>query len=288
MKKKLIKEDSNKFYLYNPVPIIKQEAVEVIKRILRVHGISFEFGKTADLNQLDSVNKMRMKDYINRIVKFKEIRGHSFEGLMCGIYNGELNTDKSGSWDYRVDIGTVEQKYIEDDGESPVIGGYKNVFSKLSEESIKIIENVISKYNETNIFLIEDPDITQIKKEILSYMIADVVCISTRLPGKIRNHYFTKETFIETFSKASNCSAPKQKGANQIRIKSSAVRSEGRTFDIIIPRISQKEYDDYLTINQQENDISKIFGPFSTKIRPDILKWIKDNKDTFKDLVNSI
>jgi hypothetical protein len=286
--KKVIKEDKNKFYLYNPIPIVKQEATEVIKRIMMVHGMSFEFGKTADLNQLDTVNKMRMKDYINRIVKYKEIRGHSFEGLMCGIYNGELNKDKSGSWDYRVDIGTVEQKYIEDDGESPVIGGYKTVLSKMGENVNQIVNKVMSDYNETNLFLIEDPEIVDIKKLILQNIIADVVCVSTKLPDRIRSHYFTKEQFVEVFSRASNCSAPKQKGGHQIRIKSSAVRTQGNTFDIVVPRISQKEYDQFLTINQEENEISKIFGPYSNKIRPDMLKWIKDNKQQFKDLVNLI
>ena len=115
-----------------------------------------------------------------------------------------------------------------------------------------------------------------------------VVCISTKLPDRIRNHYFTKDNFIQIFSDANNCSAPKQKGVNQLRIKSSAVRNNSVTFDIIIPKISQKEYDDFLNINQEEQGISQIFGPFATKIRPDILKWIKDNKESFKDLVNSL
>ena len=151
--RKVIKEDKNKFYLYNPIPIVKQEASEVIQRILRTHGLAFEFGKDTDLNQLDTVNKMRMKDYINRIVKYKEIRGHAIEGLMCGLYNGSLNTTQAGSWDYSVLPGTVEQKYIEDEGESPVIGGYKQVLTSLGPEVNAIVKNVTEKYNESNIFI---------------------------------------------------------------------------------------------------------------------------------------
>ena len=286
--KKIIKEDKNKFYLYNPIPIVKQEAAEVIQRILRTHDFSFEFGKDVDLNQLDTVNKMRMKDYINRIVRYKEIRGHAVEGLMCGIYNGNLNTTQSGSWDYSVLPGTVEQKYIEDEGESPVIGGYKQVLTGLGPEVNAIVKNVTEKYNESNIFLINDDELIDIKKNVLAGMTADIVCISTKIVDRIRSYYFTKENFIEIFSDANNCSAPKQKGGNQLRIKSSAVRSQGVTFDIIIPKISQKEYDDFLNINQEEQAIAQVFGPFSNKIRPDILKWIKDNKEQFKDLVNSL
>jgi hypothetical protein len=286
--KKLIKEDKNKFYLYNPIPIVKQEASEVIQRILRTHGLSFEFGKDVDLNQLDTVNKMRMKDYISRIVKYKEIRGHAIEGLMCGLYNGSLNTTQAGSWDYSVVPGTVEQKYIEDEGESPVIGGYKQVLTSLGPEVNAIVKNVTEKYNESNIFLINDEELTEIKKNVLAGMTADIVCISTKIVDRIRSYYFTKENFIEIFSDANNCSAPKQKGGNQLRIKSSAVRSQGITFDIIVPKISQQEYDEFLNINQEEQAVAQIFGPFSNKIRPDILKWIKNNKEQFKDLVNSL
>jgi hypothetical protein len=286
--KKLIKEDKNKFYLYNPIPIVKQEASEVIQRILRTHGLSFEFGKDVDLNQLDTVNKMRMKDYINRIVKYKEIRGHAIEGLMCGLYQGNLNNSQSGSWDYSVAPGTVEQKYVEDEGESPVIGGYKQVLTSLGPEVNAIVKNVTEKYGESNIFLINDDDLTEIKKNVLAGMTADIVCISTKIIDRIRSYYFTKENFINIFSDASNCSAPKQKGGNQLRIKSSAVRSQGITFDIIVPKISQKEYDDFLNINQEEQAVAQIFGPFSNKIRPDILKWIKNNQEQFKDLVNTL
>ena len=286
--KKIIKEDKNKFYLYNPIPIVKQEAAEVIQRILRTHDFSFEFGKDVDLNQLDTVNKMRMKDYINRIVRYKEIRGHAIEGLMCGIYNGNLNTSQSGSWDYSVAPGTVEQKYIEDEGESPVIGGYKQVLTSLGPEVNDIVKNVTEKYSESNIFLINDEELTDIKKNVLAGMTADIVCISTKIADRIRSYYFTKDNFIEIFSDANNCSAPKQKGGNQLRIKSSVVRSQAITFDIMIPKISQKEYDDFLNINQEEQAVAQIFGPFSKKIRPDILKWIKDNKEQFKDFVNSL
>jgi len=286
--KKIIKEESTKFYLYNPIPLVKQEASEVIKRIMRVHGFDFEFGKDVDLNQLDTVNKMRMKDYINRIVKYKEVRGHAIEGLMCGLYNGKLNEVKSGSWDYMTSIGTVEQKYVEDISESPVIGGYKHVIKELTQEEQDVLKNSIEQFGETNIFLNSDPNITEIKMKVLSFMTAEVVCISTKLPDRIRNYYFTKENFVNIFSDANNCSAPKQKGGNQLRIKSSAVRGQGITFDIIIPTLTPEDEEKYLNINQEEQAVAQIFGPFSNKIRPDILKWIKDNKEQFKDLVNSL
>ena len=42
-KKKLITEEvKNKFYLYNPIPIVKQEAVFVIQEILKSRNLNWE------------------------------------------------------------------------------------------------------------------------------------------------------------------------------------------------------------------------------------------------------
>jgi hypothetical protein len=77
-KKKLINEEGkNKFYLYNPIPIVKQEAVYVIQEILDAYELNFDWGQDVNLNSLNVVNRLRFEDYINRIVKYKEIRGHA-------------------------------------------------------------------------------------------------------------------------------------------------------------------------------------------------------------------
>ena len=126
-KKKLItEEDKNIFYLYNPIPIVKQEATFVIQEILKSRNLNFEWGENVDLNTFDVVNRMRFKDYINRVVKYKEIRGHAIEGLMAGLFGGVLNESKSGVWDYEIRQGQVEQKFLNDSNESPSIGGFTN------------------------------------------------------------------------------------------------------------------------------------------------------------------
>jgi hypothetical protein len=286
--RKVIREDATKFYLYNPIPIVKQEASEVIQRILRTHGISFEFGQDVDLNQLDTVNKMRMKDYIVRVLKYKEVRGHNIEGLMCGLFNGKLNDKKSGEWDYVIPQGTVEQKYVESLSESPVVGSYKSILFSFPDEVLRTIANITDKYGEKNIFLINDSELDVFKKMILEKMIVNIVCVSTKGIQKISNYYFTKEDFMNVFIDANNCAAPKQKDSYQLRMKSSTIASKAKKFDILIPKISQKEYTDYLSVSGEEQQVAQIFGPFSNKIRPDILKWINDNKESFKELVNSL
>jgi hypothetical protein len=286
--KKIIKENEKKFYLYNPIPIVKQEASEVIKRILNAHNISFQFGETVNLNELDTVNKMRMRDYINRVIKYKEVRGHAIEGLMVGLFDGQFNKEQMGSWDYMVRQGTVEQKYIEDINESPSIGAFKNIIDGLPQKDSDEIRNILSKYESQNIFLINDPELEKYKRNILETMLTDIICVTTKSLTKLVNYYFTKEDFISYAIDAKNIAAPKNKNSLQLRIKSGLLTSKANKFEIIIPSISQKEYDDYMKEDSEEIRISKIFGPYYNKIRPDILKWIKNNKDLFKDSVNQL
>ena len=42
-------------------------------------------------------------------------------------------------------------------------------------------------------------------------------------------------------------------------------------FEIVIPKVNPKEYEEYLSVTEDKGRISKIFGPFSNKIRPDVL-----------------
>ena len=46
--------------------------------------------------------------------------------------------------------------------------------------------------------LVKLEELTDIKKQVLNGMVAEVVCISTKLEDRIRNNYFTKDNFIET------------------------------------------------------------------------------------------
>jgi hypothetical protein len=50
----------------------------------------------------------------------------------------------------------LPEKYVEDDGESPVIGGYKQILTALGPEVNAIVKNITEKYGESNIFLIND------------------------------------------------------------------------------------------------------------------------------------
>ena len=283
-------ENSKLFYLYNPIPIIKQEASVVIQNILKSKKITYTFGEDVDLNEMDTVNRMRFRDYINRIVKYKEVRGHAIEGLMAGLFDGVLNETKSGLWDYQVRPGQVEQKFVNDMSENPSIGSFTSLITKLGGESVANIKNIIENlgYTGTNLFLVNDDELTPYKTQILNDMLVDITCVTTKFGNKLVSYYLTKENAVELFSDANNIYNPRKKGSNELRVSLKTFVENGNMFEIIIPKVNQKEYEEYLLITQNKSQVSKIFGPFANKIRPDVLNWIIANKEEFKNAVNSL
>lgn len=287
---KLISESNKLFYLYNPIPIVKQEAAVVIQNILKSKKITYTFGEDVDLNELDVVNKMRFKDYINRVVKYKEIRGHAIEGLMAGLFDGILNESKSGLWDYQIRQGQVEQKYSNDMSENPSIGSFTNILNSLEPENINIIKNILEKYgvSGTNLFLVNDDELTPFKRQILEQMLVDIIAVTTKVGNNLVTSYIEKPEAIELFTDAKNIFNPRKKGGNELRVSLKTLVENGKTFKIITPSIKQKEYDEYLVVSGREGEVSKIFGEFSNKIRPDVLNWIVNNKEEFKRRVNQL
>ena len=292
-KKKLItEEDKNIFYLYNPIPIVKQEATFVIQEILKSRNLNFEWGENVDLNTFDVVNRMRFKDYINRVVKYKEIRGHAIEGLMAGLFGGVLNESKSGVWDYEIRQGQVEQKFLNDSNESPSIGGFTNALNSLGAEAIATIKNTLlnnrPEITGTNLFLINDNEITEYKKEILRKILVDITCITFDSADRLKTYYLTKENAVELFSDANNIRKPRKLSSNELRASSDVFINEGNSFDIIKAKVTPEEYKEYIEVTQKDIEVAKIFGPYGGKIRPDILNWIQKNKEEFKNLVNTL
>ena len=286
----IISEQNRYFYLYNPIPVIKQEAAYVIQNILKSKKITYVFGEDVDLNEMDVVNKMRFKDYITRVVKYKEVRGHAIEGLMAGLFDGVLNESKSGLWDYQIRQGQVEQKYSNNMSENPSIGSFTNILNSLGAENVNIIKNILEKYgvSGTNLFLVNDDELTPFKRQILEQMLVDIIAVTTKVGNNLVTSYIEKPQAIELFIDAKNVYNPRKKGGNELRVSLKTLLENGNTFKIIIPSINQKEYDEYLVISGEEDKVSKIFGDFSNKIRPDVLNWIINNKEEFKQRVNQL
>jgi hypothetical protein len=140
----------------------------------------------------------------------------------------------------------------------------------------------------TNLFLVNDDSLTEYKKEILRKILVDITSITFESDDRLKTYYLTKENAVELFSDASNIRKPRKLGSNELRVSSDVFIKKGSSFDIIKPIVTDEERKEYLEVSQRDEEVAKIFGPYGGKIRPDILNWIEQNKEEFKNLVNTL
>lgn len=284
------------FYLYSPIPLEKREASIVISRILRTNNFKFKIGENVDFNETfkdDSVNRMRFKDYFDRLRNSGDQRGFSVEGFMSGVFMGDINNIRRDSWDYVVDGRSIQQKHIEGN-DGPRIVSYKEVFNSLNED----LKNELKKYCDekelnyeelrSQLFTYELPEqFQEIKKIILEARIAfDFLIVSTFEDDRLCSYIIPKEKVKELCLNPKN--VRKGKSAYDLRLSRTSITEEGKKFEILKPTITKEEYNNFLNMDENKDKISKIFGKFSSKIRPDILDWIASQPEEFLKNAQSI
>lgn len=128
-------------HLYGSIPISKEKASVVISKIIknsRPEGF-FDLYDTNHViipwNKLH--DKLRFADYFDSLLTSKDIRGHNFEGLIAGLFGGEL-TRRGSRADVIIGDTSWSVKFLNSRSENPVLGSVK---SSLSPRLQSIIEN---------------------------------------------------------------------------------------------------------------------------------------------------
>lgn len=277
------------FYLYNPIPLEKHEANLVINLILKTNNIKYEIGQNIDLNESfkdDVVNRLRFKNYFERLEDSGDQRGYSIEGFMCGLFGGELNNIREDSWDFKVDDITIQQKHIASN-DNPRLISYKGIFNSLSGESIQKLNTFCEEHTDkeeeikSHLFTYELPtELNDIKKEILEKRILfDYLIISTFEGDKLISHLISKEKLIELCLNPENIR--RSKSIYNIRISKKTIIQHGKSFEIIKPSVTTEECGYLLTMDNKKRKTSEIFGEYGSKIRPDVLDWIASQPRKF-------
>lgn len=135
----------NLLHNFGSIPIQKTKASEVIQKILfDINGQTFNLDEVlttgsiiAPYNKLH--DKLRFADYFDSLLSEKEIRGHNFEGLIAGLFGGELSTSKTSRYDVKIGDRLISIKFLNDKSETPVLGSiksfaqtkYKQIFDEL-------------------------------------------------------------------------------------------------------------------------------------------------------------
>jgi len=282
---------------YGSIPINKDKANEIIQRIIGSEVkyskdsnhpsqyIKPVLGEDVNFNLMKSSNKVRIYEYLKSIIETKTIRGDSFEGLIAGLYNGELSKGKSTKYDVILYNGKkISVKFLDSIKERPVLGNIKtdiaNFFkSKKSEFKYKPLNDLLNEIGEDNSFyLLNDFAFSDVDYFLFGYpsdVNLDINCLLMSKEDLIKRYIYKSDVRY----------APKQKGSYQIRInieklltpdtKNSNIHFGFETdkfWTLISPTITEKDIE-YLTIDKNDT-ATKLFGTDKNRIRGSVLNSI--------------
>ena len=269
-------------HLYGSIPVSKQKSNVVIKKILyrnTTHADEPFFKLGEDINMISDApqDKVRFVDYFDSLINSKETRGHNFEGTIAGLYNGELSVPGE-KWDVSIQGKTWSVKFIDTSSKAPEIGRYKKIISDNN------LINSVDKYNGlTKIFRTSnDVYVDMLKEEIwysvISHGITGGWLIGYPYKGDIVMHMINLDSMRDLLFSGYTASPKGGLISFYSLALSSRYKNISKEYKIKIPKLNLKELKQ-LYLNKEENEWSKdIFGSYSNRIRPDVLRYIRENE----------
>ena len=142
------------------IPLDKTVSPRRIKEILSDDGVSFDLYQGADLNEEihREYNRVRFYEYSQQLLKAahsKGVRGHYFEGLLAGLFNGEVVSPMEGEMtdpkedvlingiNYSAKLVRAQDKKW---GTSSLLGGFKKaVIQRLVDRDIEVPDELLKR-----------------------------------------------------------------------------------------------------------------------------------------------
>lgn len=267
-------------HLYGGIPVPKEKSSIVIKKIVKADlNRSFKLGEDVLLNFCKPHDKIRFSDYFSSLLQDKDVRGHNFEGLIAGLFGGVLST-RGAKYDLTIDGKKYSVKFVDHKNKAPEIGRFKSIIEKKYKTNEKILDNG----GLTNVFRSDDK---KLKRTIWNAITSDIDGWILAYPDDINNPTKIVVNIVdkpEMFRIVSlgYVVAPKGGLADVYSLAlSSSYKTVGNfsTSNISIPMVSLDDLrNEYDTI-KSEDWSTNVFGNMAYKMRPDVLRYIRMNKD---------
>ena len=275
---------------YGAIPLNKEDATEIIQRIVGSevkystdpnHPSNFiqpVLGKDVDFNLMKPSNKVRIYNYLKSLITSKTIRGDSFEGLVAGLYDGEISDSKSSKYDVILNNEPNEKisvKFLDSNQERPVLGNIKkdimnfytlNPSKTLKSKSLNVILNKLGVDESSALLNAAFSDVTHF---LFAYPIPGTLDIKCLM--------ITRESLVERYIYESDLRyAPKQKGSYQIRVNINKLLAtkddDDMTWILKSPIISEQDFQ-YLSVGNVDV-AKKLFGTDKDRMRGSVLNSI--------------
>lgn len=307
------------FRFYTPIPLSRTQSSYVIKKIFEHYGVPY-FNvlndKEINLNNIGDnrhnkfKNSLRFEEYLNTLLGEKSLetgnvvdksgRGFNFEGLISGLFNGDLSKDSSSIYDLIIkSVGKISVKFSDKKTELPRLTSIKNILELDYVKSLKsydiINDNGLVGLIKWNIDWLENYtklsgdlgyDVTY--KQLLED-IEEVLNITfNEVDYFVMGHPENNKIIITIISKSNMIKFILENGLNaqksstgDIRISSSIFKDKGEYVDNkIILNIPKLNKEDIINIYNGKNRdwADSIFGDWSSKMRTDFIDYFYDNR----------
>jgi hypothetical protein len=268
-------------HLYGSIPVPKEKSSVVIKKIITGSmGKLFKLGDNVDINFCKTHDKIRFSDYFDSLLEDKDVRGHNFEGFVCGLFDGQLST-RGSKHDLTIDGKRYSVKFVDHKSKAPEVGRFKSIITQRPN----LDEMVIGNGGLTRIFKEKN---TGLKNGIWNIITAEIDGWILAYPDDIKN---PKNIILNIVEKSDMFNiindgmvvSPKGGYADIYSLAlSSRYISKGKYAKSIvkIPQVSLIELQEEYETIEKEDWAPGVFGGMAYKMRPDVLRYIRLNKDT--------
>jgi hypothetical protein len=267
-------------HLYGSIPLPKEKASIVIKKIIDGIGKNFIFGDDLDIEK-DVVkyphDKVRFKDYFDSLINDKDSRGHNFEGTLCGLFNGKLSK-RGEKWDIILNDLTWSIKFIDIPSKAPEIGSFnKALEDKNYKYQVEDVGGLTRLFRES-----ENQELKEKVFDVISSGITGGWIISYAVGNSIIMNIVDVETMKKILIDKRMTAAPKGglKSMYSLAISAKFKNVEGvKVSKIKFPKISLEELREIYKSDTEDKWAQEVFGNISSKIRPDVIRNIRKNSE---------
>ena len=287
----------NLLHLYGSIPLTKEKSSIIIGKILKSSGLDFELGENINMigSQFKKHDKVRFMDYFDSLIKGKDTRGDNFEGLLAGFYDGELKP-RGHKYDVIIDGKNWSVKFLDSPGKQPQIGSYKNALA-LDDDFTEDIKRWGGISRMFQIFPNKDPDkgmgaveyrhLYTLKADVWDIISKDVDGWLIAYPNKTTNpttieiNMISKEIMEDIILEEGLTGSPKG-GYNKLFDLSMSATYKNHVgvdnFHINLPNLDVRQLQSMDTQDDEIKWAREVFGQYGSKIRPDVLRHIRLNK----------
>lgn len=281
------KELSSIMPLWAPIPKTKQKSADVIKKIFNSSKQEhYKPGQDIDLNVLKNLkDKVRFFEYGRSFQSEKEGRGFNFEGLLAGLFNGDVVISKNKE-DIIVDgtpysVKTSEPNSSFDSG--TLKNGFNGEIKKMVYDGVDISNidkpiDLLRKGEEYNPYKRKMLESSFVSKQGIPLKWIFAIIYSDYIEYTV----WSSEELINTIINDGKSVFGEGRSSVQVRLKSRYLMRNPKT--IKFPTFTSNELKKLLynkERGQKIDGVAELFGKYKTKIRPDVLKYIKDNPNSF-------